>query len=70
MLEAQTETETEADAYYFALDVGGDERVRAWPSFAGMTHDGKAILQLTRTPRGRRGVEPPADAISPGPSRS
>ncbi|KAI0841209.1 hypothetical protein F5Y06DRAFT_215616 [Hypoxylon sp. FL0890] len=36
-------------AMCFAMDVGGDERVKQWPSFVGMS-DGRAIVQLTPCP--------------------
>ena len=31
------------------MDVGDDKRVRMWPAFVGMSADGKAIIQLTKT---------------------
>ena len=46
----QLEPEPEPQqTYYFTMDVGHDDRVRIWPAFVGMSADGRAILQLTKT---------------------
>ncbi|KAH9887870.1 hypothetical protein F4778DRAFT_773722 [Xylariomycetidae sp. FL2044] len=39
-------TREAGNVVYFTMDVGDDESVRRWPSFAGM-FDGKAVVRLT-----------------------
>ena len=46
--ESQT-TQAQTQQVYFTVDVGDDERVKRWPSFMGMSADGKAVIQLTQT---------------------
>ncbi|CAJ2512741.1 Uu.00g008600.m01.CDS01 [Anthostomella pinea] len=53
---------------YFTLDVGDDERVKAWPSFVGMS-DGRAVVQLKAfQPEGGPTAAPLASGAA-GPSR-
>ncbi|RYP63119.1 hypothetical protein DL771_009413 [Monosporascus sp. 5C6A] len=68
----QTSLLESQDAHlYFAIDVGEDERVKTWPSFAGMS-DGRAVLRLMRVPKASHDdlerAQPPAPA--PAPNRS
>ena len=47
--ESQTQITSQTQQVYFTVDVGDDERVKRWPSFMGMSADGKAVIQLTQT---------------------
>ncbi|RYP02419.1 hypothetical protein DL764_005798 [Monosporascus ibericus] len=55
--------------FYFNVDVGEDERVKAWPSFVGMS-DGKVVLRLMRMPEASRDDLEGAQPSAPGPNGS